>query len=211
MTWPTIPRLRTTTDVRRARAGSTAKSKAWTLADRPTTCLRRWSAPDVPASKIYTSRDIAADAHYAARQMIRDVADSGRPRSRSRCRPQAVRHAGPDRRRRARARPAHRGSPARAGLRRCAHRRVAEATRDLQSCIARSARCTMQNAQMHDARALFGLVPRKAFERYTCERVSPGSCSAGTAAGRAINHRHETNASSADTAIAVVIGRDVWS
>jgi crotonobetainyl-CoA:carnitine CoA-transferase CaiB-like acyl-CoA transferase len=30
-------------------------------------------AADVPASKIYTVRDIASDPHYAARDMIREI------------------------------------------------------------------------------------------------------------------------------------------
>ena len=46
--------------------------------DRPTMWSRRWQRADVPASKIYTIRDIVADAQYAAREMIRDVRARGR-------------------------------------------------------------------------------------------------------------------------------------
>ncbi len=51
----------------------------WTSARTPDDVLARMQQADVPASKIYTVRDIAADAHYAARDMIRDVQTSEGP------------------------------------------------------------------------------------------------------------------------------------
>jgi crotonobetainyl-CoA:carnitine CoA-transferase CaiB-like acyl-CoA transferase len=46
---------------------------AWTRARSPQEVLAAMEAAEVPASKILTIRDIVADAHYAAREMIRDV------------------------------------------------------------------------------------------------------------------------------------------
>jgi crotonobetainyl-CoA:carnitine CoA-transferase CaiB-like acyl-CoA transferase len=50
--------------------------EAWTKTRAPDDVLAAMAAADVPASKIYTVRDIVADAHYAARDMIRSV-DTG--------------------------------------------------------------------------------------------------------------------------------------
>ena len=47
--------------------------EAWTTALAPGEILAALEAADVPASKIYTIADIAADPHYAARQMIRQI------------------------------------------------------------------------------------------------------------------------------------------
>jgi formyl-CoA transferase len=47
--------------------------EAWTRARTPNAVLAAMEAADVPASKIYTVRDIAADPHYAARDMIREI------------------------------------------------------------------------------------------------------------------------------------------
>ena len=47
--------------------------EAWTRARSPDDVLGAMERADVPASKIYTIRDIVADAHYQARQMIRTV------------------------------------------------------------------------------------------------------------------------------------------
>jgi crotonobetainyl-CoA:carnitine CoA-transferase CaiB-like acyl-CoA transferase len=45
----------------------------WTLERSPNDVLAAMERADVPASRIYTIRDIAADAHYAARGMIREI------------------------------------------------------------------------------------------------------------------------------------------
>jgi formyl-CoA transferase len=45
----------------------------WTVARTPDEVVATMQAADVPASKIYTIRDIVADAQYAAREMIRDI------------------------------------------------------------------------------------------------------------------------------------------
>ena len=45
----------------------------WTLARSPDDVVAAMEAADVPASKIYTIRDIVADAQYRAREMIRDI------------------------------------------------------------------------------------------------------------------------------------------
>ena len=45
----------------------------WTRARSPGDVIAAMAAADVPASKIYTIRDIVADAQYAAREMIRDI------------------------------------------------------------------------------------------------------------------------------------------
>jgi len=47
--------------------------EAWTRTRSPEDVVAAMQAADVPASKIYTIRDIVADAQYAAREMIRDV------------------------------------------------------------------------------------------------------------------------------------------
>ena len=47
--------------------------EAWTRARSSDDVLGAMERADVPASKIYTIRDIVADAHYQARQMIRTV------------------------------------------------------------------------------------------------------------------------------------------
>jgi crotonobetainyl-CoA:carnitine CoA-transferase CaiB-like acyl-CoA transferase len=53
--------------------------EAWTSTRLPDEVLATMQRADVPASKIYTVRDIVADAHYQAREMIRTVATpSGR-------------------------------------------------------------------------------------------------------------------------------------
>ena len=45
----------------------------WTRAHSPDDVVAAMGAADVPASKIYTIRDIVADAQYQAREMIRDI------------------------------------------------------------------------------------------------------------------------------------------
>jgi len=45
----------------------------WTCARTPDDVVAAMEAADVPASKIYTIRDIVADAQYQAREMIRDI------------------------------------------------------------------------------------------------------------------------------------------
>jgi len=47
--------------------------EAWTRSQAPDAVVAAMQAADVPASKIYTVRDIVADAQYAAREMIRDI------------------------------------------------------------------------------------------------------------------------------------------
>jgi len=51
----------------------------WTAARTPDGVLAAMEAADVPASRIYTVRDIVADAHYRARGMLREIrtADGG--------------------------------------------------------------------------------------------------------------------------------------
>ncbi|MFO1397152.1 MAG: CaiB/BaiF CoA-transferase family protein [Burkholderiales bacterium] len=53
--------------------------EAWTITRAPDEVLTAMAKADVPASKIYTIRDIVADAQYQAREMIREVrtADGG--------------------------------------------------------------------------------------------------------------------------------------
>jgi formyl-CoA transferase len=48
--------------------------EAWTSQRSPDEVLAAMERADVPASKIYTIRDIVADAHYRARGMIREIA-----------------------------------------------------------------------------------------------------------------------------------------
>jgi crotonobetainyl-CoA:carnitine CoA-transferase CaiB-like acyl-CoA transferase len=45
----------------------------WTRTRTPDDVVARMAAADVPASKIYTIRDIVADAQYRARDMIREI------------------------------------------------------------------------------------------------------------------------------------------
>jgi formyl-CoA transferase len=51
--------------------------EAWTSARPQAEVLAAMERAEVPASKIYTIRDIVADAHYQARGMIREVASGG--------------------------------------------------------------------------------------------------------------------------------------
>ena len=53
--------------------------EAWTQRNTPDEVLAAMARAEVPASKIYTIRDIVADAHYQARDMIREIrtADGG--------------------------------------------------------------------------------------------------------------------------------------
>jgi len=48
--------------------------ESWTRARSPDEVLAAMEKADVPASKIYSIRDIVGDAHYAARAMIREIA-----------------------------------------------------------------------------------------------------------------------------------------
>jgi crotonobetainyl-CoA:carnitine CoA-transferase CaiB-like acyl-CoA transferase len=48
--------------------------EAWTSTRTPEAVLAAMEKADVPASKIYTVADIAADPHFAAREMIREIA-----------------------------------------------------------------------------------------------------------------------------------------
>jgi formyl-CoA transferase len=48
--------------------------EAWTSTRTPDVVLAAMEAAQVPASKIYTVADIAADPHFAAREMIREIA-----------------------------------------------------------------------------------------------------------------------------------------
>jgi formyl-CoA transferase len=50
-----------------------AQIEAWTATQAPDAVLAAMAAADVPASKIYTVADIAADPHYQARAMIREI------------------------------------------------------------------------------------------------------------------------------------------
>jgi formyl-CoA transferase len=47
--------------------------EAWTSARSPAEALAAMQEAEVPASKIYSIADIAADPHYAAREMIRQI------------------------------------------------------------------------------------------------------------------------------------------
>ncbi len=47
--------------------------EAWTLTRSPAQVLAAMEQAEVPASKIYSVRDIVADVHYAAREMIREI------------------------------------------------------------------------------------------------------------------------------------------
>jgi crotonobetainyl-CoA:carnitine CoA-transferase CaiB-like acyl-CoA transferase len=48
--------------------------EAWTSTRTPDAVLAAMEGAEVPASKIYTVADIAADPHFAAREMIREIA-----------------------------------------------------------------------------------------------------------------------------------------
>ena len=48
--------------------------EAWTSTRTPDAVLAAMEKAEVPASKIYTVADIAADPHFAAREMIREIA-----------------------------------------------------------------------------------------------------------------------------------------
>ena len=48
--------------------------ETWTSARAPAVVLAAMEKAEVPASKIYTVADIASDPHFAARQMIREIA-----------------------------------------------------------------------------------------------------------------------------------------
>ena len=48
--------------------------EAWTSTRAPDVVLAAMASADVPATRIYTIADIAADPHYAAREMIREIA-----------------------------------------------------------------------------------------------------------------------------------------
>jgi crotonobetainyl-CoA:carnitine CoA-transferase CaiB-like acyl-CoA transferase len=48
--------------------------EVWTSARAPDVVLAAMERAEVPASKIYTVADIASDPHFAARQMIREIA-----------------------------------------------------------------------------------------------------------------------------------------
>ena len=51
--------------------------EAWTSARSPEEVLAAMEAAEVPASKIYTVADIAADPHFKAREMIREIVLTG--------------------------------------------------------------------------------------------------------------------------------------
>ena len=75
--------------------------EAWTSARSPDDVLAAMEAAEVPASKIYSIADIAADPHYAAREMIRaDRAGRRRDAEGAGRRAEALGHAGRLRRRR---------------------------------------------------------------------------------------------------------------
>jgi crotonobetainyl-CoA:carnitine CoA-transferase CaiB-like acyl-CoA transferase len=50
-----------------------AEIEAWTSTRTPDAVLAAMEKAEVPASKIYTVADIAADPHFAAREMIREI------------------------------------------------------------------------------------------------------------------------------------------
>ena len=90
----------------------------WTSARTPDDVLAAMERADVPASRIYSIRDIVADAHYQARGMIREIRTSARRRAEgARRRAEAVGHARATSGRRAAARRAHGRRAARTGLR----------------------------------------------------------------------------------------------
>ena len=47
--------------------------ETWTRTRSPEQVLTAMEAADVPASKIFSVRDIVSDAHYAARAMLREI------------------------------------------------------------------------------------------------------------------------------------------
>ncbi|HEY5365365.1 MAG TPA: CaiB/BaiF CoA-transferase family protein [Casimicrobiaceae bacterium] len=73
------PALRHNDGRARKQAWLDEEIERWTSARSPDDVLAAMHRADVPASKIYTVRDIAADAHYAAREMIRNVDTSSGP------------------------------------------------------------------------------------------------------------------------------------
>ena len=68
-----IRRSRTTTGARAKQAWLDGEIEAWTSARTPDDVLAAMERAEVPASRIYTIRDIVADAHYRARGMIREI------------------------------------------------------------------------------------------------------------------------------------------
>lgn len=54
-----------------------AEIEAWTSARSPEAVLAAMAAAEVPASRIYSIRDIVSDPQYAAREMIREVRTHG--------------------------------------------------------------------------------------------------------------------------------------
>ncbi len=53
--------------------------EAWTSRRSPDAVIAAMEAAEVPVSRIYTIADIVRDPHYAAREMIRDIATSSGP------------------------------------------------------------------------------------------------------------------------------------
>jgi crotonobetainyl-CoA:carnitine CoA-transferase CaiB-like acyl-CoA transferase len=65
-------------DGRAARQGwLDGEIEAWTSTQAPDDVLAAMERADVPASRIYSIRDIVADAHYQARGMIREIRTAG--------------------------------------------------------------------------------------------------------------------------------------
>ena len=111
--------------------------EAWTSARSPSEVLAALEAAEVPASKIYSIADIAADPHYAAREMIRpDPARRRRDAESAGRRAETLGHARRLRRRRPGAGRAHRRGAAGSGLRRRGHRRSPAPRRDLTAVAA---------------------------------------------------------------------------
>ena len=61
----------------RKQAWLDAEIEAWTSARSPEAVLAAMAAAEVPASRIYSIRDIVSDPQYAAREMIREVRTHG--------------------------------------------------------------------------------------------------------------------------------------
>ena len=97
--------------------------EAWTATHTQEDVLATMERADVPASRIYTIRDIVADAHYQARDMIRTIATSGGTLKVPGIVPKLSATPGGFRNRRPGAGTAHARRAARTGLRRLAHRR----------------------------------------------------------------------------------------
>ena len=103
------PALATTTAARARWRGSTPRSARGRDAARRAEVLAALEKAEVPAGRIYTVADIAADPHYPARGMIQEVARRRRRAAQGAGhRAQAVRHAGRDPQPGAEARRAHR-------------------------------------------------------------------------------------------------------